>query len=129
MYNKVILIGRVASDLELKTTPSGVYVTNFRLAVNRAHDRNKADFISVVAWRNNAEFVCKYFSKGSAIGIDGTMQSREYTDKNGNKRIEWEVQADRVFFVGSKGKESAADAPMTVSNESSEVLDDDDLPF
>jgi len=102
MYNKAILIGRLTADPELRTNPNGVNVTTFRIAVNRAHDREKADFITVVAWRKQAEFVCTYFTKGAAIGIDGAIQSREYTDKNGAKRYTVEVVADRVFFVESK---------------------------
>lgn len=108
MYNKAILIGRLTADPELRTNPNGVNVTTFRIAVNRAHDREKADFITVVAWRKQAEFVCTYFAKGSAIGIDGAIQSREYTDKSGAKRYAVEVVADRVFFVEPKKKSERA---------------------
>lgn len=122
MYNRSILIGRLCADPEMRTTPEGTNVTTIRLAVNRAHNRDKADFIAVVAWRNNAEFICNYFKKGSAIGVEGAIQTREYTDKEGVKRTAFEVVADRAFFVESKKKD---DAP---KNEEYEEVEED-LPF
>lgn len=105
MYNRVVLIGRLVADPELKTTPNGVNVAAFRIAVDRPYkqgNERKADFISIVAWRSQAEFVCRYFSKGKLIGIEGAIQTRDYTDKDGNKRYITEVVAERAFFTESK---------------------------
>lgn len=121
MYNNVILVGRIAADPELKQTTSGVSVTTFTVACDRRRNRKESDFIHVVAWRNQAEFVCKYFSKGSPIGVDGSIQTRSYTDRDGNKRTVFEVVADNVFFVGSKNR--SADAANDFDD------NDDDLPF
>lgn len=123
MYNRAILIGRLCADPEMRTTPEGTNVTTIRVAVNRAHNRDKADFIAVVAWRNTAEFICNYFKKGSAIGVEGVIQTREYTDKEGVKRTAFEVVADRAFFVESKKKE---DAP---KSDGFSDVDYDDMPF
>lgn len=122
MYNKSILIGRLCADPEMRTTPEGTNVTTFRIAVNRSHNRDKADFITVVAWRKTAEFICNYFYKGSAIGVEGAIQTRDYTDKEGNKRNAVEVVADNVFFVESK---KSADTPKNEEYEEAE----EDLPF
>lgn len=143
MYNKAILIGRLVADPELRTTPNGVSVTTFRIAVDRPFTKGgekKADFISITAWRQQAEFVSRYFAKGRAIGVDGAIQTREYTDKDGNKRTAFEVVADRVFFVESKGAASPAGAAPSEPSSSGvsyssgstgdfEVVEDDDLPF
>ncbi|MEG2174058.1 MAG: single-stranded DNA-binding protein [Oscillospiraceae bacterium] len=146
MYNKAILIGRLVADPEMRTTPQGINVATFRLAVDRPFSKGsekKADFINITCWRERAEFVCKYFAKGRAIGVDGSIQTREYNDKDGNKRYAFEIVADRVFFVESKGAVAASgNAPLTphaptggVSFASGsagdfEVIDgDDDLPF
>lgn len=135
MYNKSILIGRMVADPELKTTPNGVYVTSFRIAVDRAASKErKADFITIVAWRSSAEFVCKFFHKGKPIGVEGQIQTREYTDRDDHKRTAFEVVADRVFFVGGKNEEqpSVEDAPddlATASSGASIGDEDDDLPF
>lgn len=127
MYNKAILIGRMVADPELKTTPNGVSVTSFRIAVDRAFAKERtADFFSITCWRQQAEFVCKYFAKGKPIGIDGAIQNREYTDKDGNKRTATEIVADRVFFVG--GKETQVGAENAAQGDSG-GSDDDDLPF
>jgi len=114
MYNKAILIGRLVGDPELKTTPNGVSTTTVRIAVDRTYQTNgerKADFINIVCWRQAAEFVCRYFAKGKAIGVDGSIQTREYTDKDGNRRTAFEVVADRVFFVESKSAGTASAEP------------------
>lgn len=148
MYNRSILIGRLVADPELRTTPNGVNVSTFRIAVDRPYSKNaekKADFITIVAWRQQADFVCRYFSKGKAIGVEGSIQTRDYTDKEGNKRNAFEVVADRVFFVESKsasgasGSEGSFSAPaaaaagVSYSSGSAgdfQVIDDDnDLPF
>lgn len=132
--NKVILAGRLTADPELKTTPSGLSVTSFTVAVDRQFGKEKqTDFISCVAWRQTAEFVTKYFVKGSAICIVGSIQTRNYTDKNGNYRIAVEVLADEVKFVESK-KNTAKSAEMPEEEhytqpEAYAEADDSDLPF
>ncbi len=134
MYNKAILIGRLVADPELKTTPNGVNVTAFRIAVDRPYkqgNERKVDFISIVAWRSQAEFVCRYFGKGKLIGIEGAIQTRDYTDKDGNKRYITEVVADRVFFVGGQEEKPAAESqPYSDSGFEPMAADgDNDLPF
>lgn len=121
MYNNVIMMGRIASDLELKVTPSGVNVCSFRIAVERRYqakgEERKADFFNVVAWRNNAEFVCKWFAKGRMIHIQGELQTRQYTDKNGNPATWYEIIADRIDFTGEKNSNNSANAPTTLPPE------------
>lgn len=137
MLNKAILVGRLTADPELRQTPSGVFVTSFTIAVNRAYPKEKgeqqADFIDIVSWRGTAEFVCKYFKKGSAIGIDGSIQTRTYTDKEGNKRKAVEVLASNVSFVESKNRQLDAEIhePLQASETEFISLDngDEDLPF
>ena len=143
MYNKAIEIGRLTADPELKQTQSGISVCSFRIAVDRRYKekdgKRKADFINIVAWRKQAEFVCNYFHKGDPIGIDGSIQTRNYEDKNGNKREAVEVVTEQVFFVGGKTSAKPADAPSEKPADQSyssgpdtgyeEVDDDYDLPF
>ena len=106
MYNKVIMMGRIANDLELKTTTSGASVLSFRIAVDRRYqvkgEERKSDFFNVVAWRNEAEFISRYFSKGRMILIEGELQTRSYTDKNGNTAYVTEIIVDRSTFTGEK---------------------------
>lgn len=105
MINSVILSGRLTADPELKTTGSGISVTSFSVAVNRRYksgEDRQTDFITVVAWRSTAEFVTKYFKKGNLIGIEGSIQTRKYQDKDGNNRTAFEVIAERVHFLESK---------------------------
>lgn len=106
MINRVILMGRLVGDPELKTTQSGVSVTAFRLAVDRNYVKSgedrKADFIDVICWRQTAEFVCRYFGKGSMIAVDGQLQSRTYQAKDGSNRYVIEVVADQVSFTGER---------------------------
>ncbi len=106
MLNRVILMGRLVADPELKTTTTGLSVTNFRIAVDRAYVKNgeerKADFIDIVCWRNTAEFVCRYFGKGSLIAVEGQLQSRTYQAKDGTNRYVVEVVADNVSFTGER---------------------------
>ena len=112
--NKVILGGRLTADPELKTTPSGISVTSFSIAVNRSHkgkDEVQADFVNVVAWRGTAEFICRYFKKGSSICIVGSIQTRTWTDGQGAKRYATEVVAEEAYFVDSKGDGSVAVKP------------------
>lgn len=107
MLNKVILMGRLTSDPEHKQTPSGVSVTSFSIAVERNFadkqtGKREADFINVVAWRGTADLICKYFGKGRLIALEGSIQTRNYEDKNGNKRTAFEVVAEQVYFTGEK---------------------------
>lgn len=114
MLNIVALIGRLTHDPELKTTPNGVNVCSFRIAVDRSFTRKgeerKADFIDVTAWRQTAEFVSKYFQKGSMISVQGRLETRQYQDKNGNNRTATEVLAAEVGFCGPKSAENPATA-------------------
>lgn len=111
MLNVVALMGRLVYEPELKTTPSGINVCSFRIAVDcsftRKGEERKADFIDVTAWRQTAEFVSKYFQKGSMIAIEGSLQTTSYQDKNGNNRTKVEVVANNVSFCGSKAAERA----------------------
>lgn len=106
MYNKVIMMGRIVNDLELKTTPTGVNVCSFRIAVDRRFqtkgEERKSDFFNVVAWRQQAEFLTRFFSKGKMILVEGEMTTRQYTDKNGNPNTWYEIVADRLSFTGEK---------------------------
>ena len=104
MLNSITLMGRLTADPELKSTQSGVSVCSFCIAVDRDYSGNdkQTDFIDIVAWRSTAEFVSRYFSKGNMIIVQGSLQSRKWQDKDGNNRVAWEVQADRVWFGDSK---------------------------
>ena len=110
MLNKIILMGRLAREPELKRTTSGTSVTSFSLACDRdfksQSGEKETDFIEVVAWKNTAEFVSKYFSKGRMAVVEGRLQIRDWTDKAGNKRTTAEVVADNVYFADSKRSES-----------------------
>lgn len=132
--NEVILCGRLTAAPELKTTPSGVAVCSFTLAVNRKYSKEgeqTADFISCVAWRERAEFVAKYFKKGSSLCIMGAIQTRNYTDKDSAKRYVTEVLVDDARFVDSKndGSQTASGTYPEASSEFVPVADDEDLPF
>lgn len=137
MINSVVLTGRLTSAPELKTTQSGVPVTSFSIAVDRPYksgDEKQADFINIVAWRNTAEFISKYFIKGSAIGIEGSIQTRKYQDKDGNNRTAFEVLANRVHFIESKrnGEQESNDMPTQQKADTGDFAsldDDEDLPF
>ena len=110
MLNKIIIMGRLTRDPELRRTGSGTAVTSFSLACDRdfksQSGETETDFIEVVAWKNTAEFVSKYFSKGRMAVVDGRLQIRDWTDKSGNKRTTAEVVADNVYFADSKRSES-----------------------
>lgn len=129
--NNVVLIGRLTADPEYKQTPSGVSVTSFSIAVDRNYidkDGNRqTDFINIVAWRNTADFICRYFSKGRMIAIEGSIQTRKYEDKNGNKRTAFEVIANRVFFCGDKPAKGITEGSIDESD--FEEVPDDDLLF
>ncbi len=106
MYNKCIMMGRITHDLELKTTPTGTNVCTFSIAVDRRFqakgEEKKTDFFNVVAWRAQADFVCNYFSKGRMIMVEGELQTRSYTNKDGVKINVTEIIADRLGFTGEK---------------------------
>ena len=111
--NKVILGGRLTANPELKTTPSGVSVTTFRIAVDRRFgkgEEKQTDFIDISAWRTTAEFVCKYFVKGSSICVVGSLQTRSY-EKDGQKRTVYEIVADECMFVDGKNDNPAVGSP------------------
>ena len=108
MLNHAEIMGRLTADPELKTTKSGVAVTSFSVAVERNYEVNgkrPTDFLNVVAWRGTAEFVTKWFRKGQMIVVEGAIETRDYEDRNGNKRTAVEINADRVHFAGEKKQE------------------------
>ncbi len=159
--NKVIMMGRIVNDLELKTTPQGTPVCSFRIAVDRNFQKKgeerKSDFFNVVAWRNTAEFITRWFGKGRMILIEGEMQTRQYTDKNGNPSTWYEIIVDNAFFTGEKAtngggnysappsygdpppERNSYSAPSAASNSAAPAqssapadfssADDDDYPF
>ena len=147
--NKVILIGRLSQDPEMRTTPNGVATTTFSVAVSRnftnQNGEREADFFRVVAWRKQAENIAKYCQKGTQVAVEGRLQNRNYDAQDGTKRYVTEVIADNVSFLGSRGDAgSNSSAPQNMENdvevnEASEdpfkdfgdevTLTDDDLPF
>ena len=138
MLNHVVIMGRMVRDPELRQLDNGTSVTSFSVAVDRNYvdkttNERQADFLHVVAWRQTAEFVCKYFHQGDMIALEGSLQSRKYTDKDGNNRTAIEIVASNISFCGGKngGNANTAttnDAPATmVANAPSE--DNDELPF
>ncbi len=148
MLNRIILMGRLTRDPELRRTGSGTAVTSFSLAVDRdfksQSGEKETDFIDIVAWRNTAEFVSKYFAKGRMAIVEGRLQIRDWTDKDGNKRRNAEVVADNVYFGDSKkeyggdyggapvGGYKAAGKAVDVEpgeGEFAEIVDEEDLPF
>ncbi len=137
MFNLVVLTGRLTADPELRYTSNNIPVTSFSIAVNRrykAGEESQADFINIVAWRQTAEFVTKYFKKGSMIGIEGAIQTRKYVDKDtGKNRTAFEVIANNVQFVESRrddaGAQPGASFNNTDSGEFAEIAADEDLPF
>lgn len=133
MLNQITLMGRLTADPELRYTQSQTPVASFRIAVDRDYSGNgekQTDFISIVAWRNSAEFAAKYFKKGSMTVVVGRLQMRDWTDKDGNKRTAAEVVADRLYFGEAKPKETDAPAAPPVSHfQELNGCDDGDLPF
>ena len=117
MYNRVILMGRLTRDPELRTTPSGISMCRFSIAVDRQYQKQgeerQADFLDVICWRNTAEFVCKYFGKGKMIHIEGKLQNNNYTDQNGNKVYRNDIIADAVAFCGDKSGSSGGTSGST----------------
>ncbi len=143
MLNCVTLMGRLTADPELRTTTTGRSVCSFSIAVERSYakagEQRQADFINIVAWENTANFISRYFGKGSMIAIQGQIQTRGYEDKNGNKRTAFEVIAREVSFCGSRaetGTVAPAAAPQqaptyqtAAPSDFEEIEDDEDLPF
>ncbi len=148
--NKVILAGRIVADPELKQTTSGANVVSIRIAVNRrfqsrdSQQQNEADFFNVTAWQNTAEFIAKYFRKGSAICICGRIQNRSWTDQNGQKRYVTDIIAEEANFVESRNSQDgmsgglsapeaystpAYSSPAASAPKFEEIKTDDDLPF
>ena len=128
MLNKIIIMGRLTRDPELRRTGSGTAVTSFSLACDRDFKSQsgdkETDFIDVVAWKNTAEFVSKYFSKGRMAVVEGRLQIRDWTDKAGNKRTTAEVVADNVYFADSKRSESNDNQKENFNALSGRVSDD-----
>ena len=143
MLNIAVIMGRLTAEPELRTTGTGISVCSFAVAVDRNYSsggERQTDFINFVAWRQTAEFISRYFHKGSMIAINGSIQQRQYTDKDGNKRNAFEIVVDNANFCGSKaesgtaGGNSAQQAPASFSNADTgdfqEIsMSDDDLPF
>ena len=147
MLNNAVIMGRLVADPELRTTGNGISVLSFTVAVDRGFVRQgeerQADFIDVIAWRQTAEFISKYFRKGSMIAVQGHIQTRTYEDKNGNKRKAVEIVADNVSFCGSKNESggssysredsyaAAQPAPSysTADEGDFKEIPEDDLPF
>lgn len=141
MINTAVVMGRLTFEPELRSTPNGVSVVRFQVAVDRSRGKDgerQADFIDCVAWRQTAEFISRYFHKGSLIAIEGSIQTQSYTDKNGQKRKQVELLANNVSFCGSKNEGDstvAAEKPVANATKPEDadfeeiVDDDDDLPF
>lgn len=140
MLNKIFIMGRLTRDPELRRTQNGTAVTSFALAVDRdfknADGTKDTDFIDVVAWRNTAEFASKYFAKGRMAVVEGRLQMRDWTDKDGNKRRSAEVLADNIYFGDAKrdtqdGSFQPAAGGVNVSGPDFREVDEDDgdLPF
>ena len=139
-FNKVILIGNMTADPELKQTQGGLSVCSFSIAVNRRfknEGQQDCDFITIVAWRQQAEFVCRYFKKGQPILVCGQLQTRNWTDNQGQKRYATEVVADEVAFVNARENSEAKSEPSTyvpnaygANNQNfEEIPNDGSLPF
>ena len=131
--NKIFIMGRLTRDPELRRTPTGTAVTSFTLAVDRdfkgQNGEKETDFIEVVAWRNTAEFVAKYFAKGRAAVVEGRLQIRDWKDKEGNNRRNAEVIADNVYFADSK-RDDANNATSYPAQNFDEIDEyDEDVPF
>ena len=151
MLNRVILMGRLTADPELKQTPNGISVVSFSLAVDRNFTgkgaERQTDFINCVAWRQTAEFISRYFGKGRMMAVEGSLQVRNYTDKNENKRQAVEVVVDQAYFADSKPANGPSPSPASYNaapayapaapvafnsgsvEDFQEIEDEDDLPF
>lgn len=139
MLNSAILQGRLCNDPELRQTPSGVSVCSFRIAVDRTYQpkgqEKQTDFINIVTWRSTAEFVSRYFRKGQLVAVQGSIQTGQYTDRDGNKRATFDVVADNVFFAEKKAesgetKQGAGyDHSPDIQGDFEEIIGDESLPF
>lgn len=138
MLNKSIIMGRLVADPEIRTTQNGISVASLRVAVDRDYtpkgEERQTDFINVTAWRQTAEFISRYFSKGRMIVVEGRLQVRNYEDKSGNKRTAYEIVADNVYFGDAKSESGSTQAKKTVALtvddlEDFEDVDDDEMPF
>ena len=148
MLNNVVLMGRLTADPELRQTSTGIEVTSFSIAIDRGYARQgeerQTDFINCVAWRQTAKFITSYFKKGSMIAVTGSIQTRNYEDKNGNKRVATDVVVATASFCGSKSETGTASNPArdnsafsapaasfstAAASDFEELQGDDDLPF
>ena len=139
MLNSVCLMGRLTADPELKSTQLGVSVCNFRIAVDRTYtpkgQEKQTDFINIITWRSTAEFVSRYFRKGQLVAVQGSIQTSQYTDRDGNKRTAFDVVADNVFFAEKKAesgetKQGAGyDHSPDIQGDFEEIVGNDELPF
>ncbi len=146
MLNNVVLMGRLTADPELRQTSTGIEVTSFSIAIDRGYVRQgeerQTDFINCVAWRQTAKFITSYFRKGQMIAVTGSLQTRNYEDKNGNKRVATDVVVANASFCGSKSETGASSAPANApysapaasfataaASDFEELQGDDDLPF
>lgn len=139
MLNSVCLMGRLTADPELKSTQSGVSVCSFRIAVDRTYtpkgQEKQTDFINIVTWRSTAEFVSRYFRKGQLVAVQGSIQTSQYTDRDGNKRTAFDVVADNVFFAEKKAesgetKQGAGyDHSPDIQGDFEEIISPDEFPF
>lgn len=132
MLNNVTLMGRLTADPERRQTPNNIPVASFTLAVDRNYSsggERQADFIDVIAWRKTAEFVSRYFHKGMLVAVQGSIQTRSYTDNQGIKRKAFEIVADHVYFAGPKRDNAQAAAPSSLEPDDFQEMPDDDLPF
>lgn len=127
--NKIVLMGRLTRDPELRYTQSGTAVASFTVAVDREFSKEKAtDFINCTAWRNTGEFISKYFTKGEMIAVSGRLQMRDYEAKDGSKRTAAEVNVESAYFCGGKGSESSPEVSEPAFTDISDE-DDGELPF
>lgn len=139
MLNSVCLMGRLTADPELKSTQLGVSVCNFRIAVDRTYtpkgQEKQTDFINIITWRSTAEFVSRYFRKGQLVAVQGSIQTGQYTDRDGNKRTTFDVVADNVFFAEKKAesgetKQGAGyDHSPDIQGDFEEIISPDEFPF
>ena len=134
--NKACLVGRITAKPELRYTSSNIPFTRFSIAINRtfsnAQGEREVDFINILAWRRQAENICKYLDKGSQVSVDGRIQTGNYTDKDGNKRNSFEVVADNVQFLDSKRQSSAPSnepTPYDYQNEPANDVSVEEDPF
>jgi single-strand DNA-binding protein len=127
IMNKAILMGRITKDVELRQTQNGTPVASFTVAINRRFNKEETDYINCVAWKQQAEFVSKYFGKGRMIAVVGSIQTRSWENAEGEKRYATEVVADEVYFTGEK-KEEITEADI-MQGFAEMIADDEDVPF